>query len=562
MNAQKNFVKGAAILSSTGIFAKIFGMVYTIITTNVLQSIGMAPYMAAFPVYTFLLALSSAGLPVAISKMVSERIALGDHYAANLVFRKALKAMLLIGLVTSVLMMALSKPISLVLNIPHSDLTIMGIAPALFFVAVMSTYRGYFQGMMRMTPTAVSQIIEQLVKLGVGIALMYLLLPYGTEYGALGAILGITVSEVVSLAYLIFLYNRRKAKIKADIWRSSVTRLRQGIGKKMFYLALPIIIGSCAMPLVQLADSTIITNTLMSMKHIVLFGKEILIDTAVIGSDAAHEIVDSLYGLTSYINPIINLPAVFSMALAMSLVPAISSSNASHDLSGVASKAGIGFKLSLLIALPCGAGLYLFSEPIISLLYTVKDPLGLGLFAEAGKLMSIMGISVFFLTILQTMTGVLQGLGKTYLPVINLFIGLAVKIAISIITIRIPEINIAGAFYGTAACYFIAALLDVICVIKHTRARISLLNTILKPLLAGAVMGAFLYFALPLVSSTGADGVLAYSSIKTLLAVFVAAAVYGFFMLLFRAVNKEDLKYFPGGRRIAAFAVKLHIWKR
>jgi stage V sporulation protein B len=559
MNPQKNFVKGAAILSSTGFIAKIFGMVYTIVTTNVLQSIGMAPYMAAFPVYTFLLALSSAGLPVAISKMVSERIALGDYYAANLVFRKALKAMMLIGLITSALMIALSTPISLILNIPHSNLTIMGIAPSLFFVAVMSTYRGYFQGMMRMTPTAVSQIIEQVVKLIVGLALMYLLIGYGSEYGALGAILGITISEVASLGFLIVLYNKRKAGIKADIWRSTFTRLRHGIGKKMFYLALPIIVGSCAMPLVQLADSAIITNTLMGMKTIVLFGKEIVVDSSVIGLEAAHKIVDSLYGLTSYINPIVNLPAVFSMALAMSLVPAISASKASRDPAGVSSKAGMGFKLSLLIAIPCGVGLYLFSEPIIRLLYTVKDPLELGLFAETGKLLSIMGISVFFLTILQTMTGILQGLGKTYLPVINLFIGIAAKIVVSIVTIRIPEINIQGAFYGTAVCYFIAALLDVICVIKETKANISFVNTILKPLLAGAALGVFLFFAGPLIAHFSANGII--FRILTIGAVGVAAMLYFFFMFLFGAVTREDMKFFPGGRRLTSLAVKTRIWK-
>ncbi|HEX3073332.1 MAG TPA: oligosaccharide flippase family protein, partial [Ignavibacteriales bacterium] len=211
---QRSFVKGAAILGSMGLISKVFGAVYTIITTNILQSQGMAPYMAAFPVYTFLLAISSAGLPVAISKMVAERTALHDYRAAHMVFQTALKAMFIIGLFTTAVMMVFSGIIENVINIQYMNLTLLGIAPSLFFVSLLSAYRGYFQGMMRMTPTAVSQIIEQLVKLGVGILLMYLMKDIGPGYGALGAILGITVSEVAAYVYMLVLYNVKKAGIK------------------------------------------------------------------------------------------------------------------------------------------------------------------------------------------------------------------------------------------------------------------------------------------------------------------------------------------------------------
>ena len=174
IKTHKNFVKGAAILGGMGVISKVIGAVYTIITTNIVGTQGMSYYMTAFPVYTFLLAISSAGLPVAISKMVSERITLNDHKAAHMVFSTAIKAMIFIGLVTTVLMIGLSREIATALGRPDASLTIMAIAPSLFFVSILSAYRGYFQGMQRMSPTAWSQIIEQVGKLLVGLALAFL----------------------------------------------------------------------------------------------------------------------------------------------------------------------------------------------------------------------------------------------------------------------------------------------------------------------------------------------------------------------------------------------------
>ena len=161
---QNNFVKGAAILGGLGFVSKLIGAIYTIATTNIVGTHGMSYYTTAFPVYTFLLAISSAGLPVAISKMVSERVTLNDYKAAYKVFRTAIKAMVIIGIVTTVLMISLSKQIATVLGRPDASLAIAAIAPSLFFVAILSAYRGYFQGIQRMTPTAVSQIIEQVGK--------------------------------------------------------------------------------------------------------------------------------------------------------------------------------------------------------------------------------------------------------------------------------------------------------------------------------------------------------------------------------------------------------------
>ena len=203
---QKSLIKGAAILAGMGFISKIIGAVYTIATTSIVGTHGMSYYTTAFPVYTFLLAISSAGLPVAISKMVAERTALGDYKAAHGVFTKAAKAMFVIGLITTILMAGLSRPIATILGRPDASLAITAIAPSLFFVAIISAYRGYFQGVQQMLPTAVSQIIEQVVKAIAGLLLASLWIGKGEIYGAAGAVLGITISELFALAYLIIRY--------------------------------------------------------------------------------------------------------------------------------------------------------------------------------------------------------------------------------------------------------------------------------------------------------------------------------------------------------------------
>ncbi len=541
---QKSVAKGAALLGAMGFASKIIGAVYTIATTNIVGKHGMSYYTTAFPVYTFLLAISSAGLPVAISKMVAERIALDDYSAAHTVFSKAIKAMFAIGLVTSIFMISLSRPIATAIGRPDASLAIAAIAPSLFFVAIISAYRGYFQGMQQMMPTAVSQIIEQVIKVIAGLLLAWLWIGKGEIYGAAGAVLGITISEVFAFIYLSILYRARIADFKKQTTSRHHAELTKNIGRKLIILATPIIVGSCAMPLVQLADATIITNTLNGMKSVVLLGQQIILNS---------RIVDSLFSLlTAYVNPIINMPAVFSLALAVSLVPAISRSKAHGDLKGISNKAGIGLKLAMLIGLPCAAGLFLLSTPIIHLLFVKLKGDDLLI---AGNLMRIMSAAVLFLTVLQTMTGILQGLGKTYLPVINLFIGIFVKILISIFIIRIPAVNIQGAAYGTVACYAIAAVLDVIFVIKYAKIKIQILQDFIKPILATACMGLVVYFIMPHMA------VGEYSRITTISIILIAIVAYVFFTFFLGAINKDDVDYLPGGKRIKSIMIGLRIWK-
>lgn len=533
---QKSFVAGAAILGIIGLIVKTIGAVFRIPLANMLTEDGMAYYQAAYPMYVFLLAIASAGMPVAISKMVSERVALNDYKGANDVFRKAFKALLLIGLAATVLMLLLSNVIANFVGIPDSSYSFLAIAPSLFFVAAISAYRGYFQGLQMMSPTAFSQLIEQVGKLGLGLFFANLWKGYGLEYGAAGAMLGVTLSEILALIFMVVTYNLRKSDIKLQIKKSALMRSRTeetGIGRRLFILALPIIIGACAMPLVQMADTAIVTNSLVTMGYL-------------------QEQAEGLFGLlTGFVNPLINMPAVLSMALAMSLVPAISSSLAKNDIAGASKKSGMGFKLALLVGLPCAVGFFLLAQPIMHLLFSKLSGSRL---ETAGELLSIMAIGVLFLTILQTMTGILQGLGKTYIPVINLFIGVAVKVAVSLIFIRMPEVNVKGAAIGTVACYAVAALLDVIFVIKYAKFRFNIVEYVFKPVLAVGVMGLFAYFAMPFFITVMSE------RLATAATIAGSAVIYIILLFVFGALKQADMEFIPGGSRITRFMNKLGFW--
>ncbi len=539
-NGQKSFVKGAAILGVAGLIVKFIGAIFRIPLTNIIGADGMANYQVAYPIYAALVVISTAGLPAAISKLVSERVTLGDYRGAHKIFQSAFKLLLIIGVASTIVMLALSGLLANAAQIPSAKLSLLLIAPSLFFVSVLSAYRGYFQGLQMMSPTAITQLIEQIVKLGAGLYFAWLWYPKGVEYGAAGALLGVSISEIFALAVIIFLYNRRKKQIKKKRRQSgSITfQSNRSTVKDLLYTAIPITLGACLMPIVNFLDTLIVTNTMAS------------IDYSAFNPLSPKT---SFGVLTGSVNPLINMPAVLSLALCMSLIPAISEARAQKSQLMVSSRSAMGFKLSILIGLPCAIGMFLLAGPILTLLYSSglePDEILVGT-----QLLKTLSIGVLFLTLLQTMTGVLQGAGHPTIPLVNLAIGAVVKVVISIVLIRIPSININGAALGTAACYGIAAILNLIYVIKITKPSIKPLSGVIMPLLSTAVMGALVYFMYNSISTSLGK------TKATLLCLVAAVIVYVVMLFLTRSISKEDMEFIPGGGRITRLMNKLGFWE-
>lgn len=520
---QKSFVAGAALLAIIGLIVKGIGAVFRIPLGAIIGAVGMANYQAAYPVYAALVVISTAGLPTAISRMVSERVSVGDYKGAHKVFMTAFKVLLVIGVVTTAVMLLISKSIAIGVKVPTAYLSLMMIAPALLFVSILSAYRGYFQGLQMMWPTAFSQLIEQVVKLAAGLYLANLLYPRGVEWGAAGALIGITLSEIVALLFVMGIYQgkRRELREKRELLPNPAYQAKRSIPMDLLVIALPIALGGCIMPAINIADTAIVTRSLMAIGY----------------TEGAAQA--SFGVLTGFVNPLINMPAVLSLALCMSLVPAISAARAQKNQELVSRRSAMGLKLSLLVGLPSAVGIYILAGPIMNMLYgqSLKpDEMLLGT-----ELLQTLSIGVFFLTLLQTMTGILQGAGHQFVPLFNLLIGAVVKVVLSIVLIE--KIGVQGAAIGTAACYGIAALLNTVSMIRYTKPKVHMVSGLLMPLLASAAMGMVAYFLYNYLA-------VSMDNIKAVLISIVAAVIVYFGVLVITGgLRKSDLMEIKGSKK-------------
>lgn len=517
-----SFVQGAAILGIAGLIVKVIGAAFRIPLANTIGLIGTSYYDTAYPYYSWLLVISSSGLPTAISKMVSERVTLGDYRGAHRVFTTAMQILCCIGLLTSILMFFGSDYIARLHMLPEAAYCFKALAPALFFVALMCAYRGYMQGMQQMVPTAISQVVEQVGKLAVGLTLAFMLLDAGPEYAAMGALIGVTVSELLALIYVMLSYRRRWPKIRARLERS-VRREAEPVAARLIAIALPITIGASISPLASVVDSALIIRILLKLGY-------------------AKETAQTAFSLMrTNVATLTNMPGVLTMALAMSLVPAISAFSAKRDHAGVQDTARLGLKLALIIGLPCAVGLFVLASPILAMLY---PNLTEGELTLAVDLMHTSSIGVIFLSLVQSMTGVIQGMGKPNVPVFNLFIGFVLKVASLLALMNIPQINIQGAAVSTVVCYAFAGIADTIYVIRRAKLRLGLVDVLLKPVLSSGVMGFLVFMIYSFMQE------MEHQVLPTLAAVAVGVFAYGVMAIYFRFFTREELAYIPGGQRI------------
>ena len=419
---------------------------------------------------------------------------------------------------------------------PGAKYSMMALAPALLFVSMICAYRGYLQGLQRMTGTSISQFAEQVFKLLSGLLLAaYLTKRYaGTDLqyaaGAAGLLLGVTISEILALFVMIGFYLRTKGQYPALLADPNPNERVLG---PMLVIAIPITLGASILPIANFLDSVMIKRLLE-------------------GIGFTSEYAELNYtALCTYVRSIINLPATLTVGISMSVVPAISAARARSDRQGVKNLSLLSLKIAMAIGLPCAVGLSVLAGPIIKLLYSRVTPEAL---AIAEPLMHVAAFTVIFISLVQTATGALQGAGRHWLPMLFLLIGGITKIAVNLIFIPMPEINILGAVLSNLACYGVAGILDTIALLHVTKAKLSVVNTFLKPAFAAAVMGAAAWGVRYLLSRVGFLKTGLPSRIVTIIAILVAVAVYAVLTLLLGMFTKEELAYIPGGRKLARFA--------
>ena len=529
--SKENFIKGAAILGAAGLLVKILGAIYRIPLTNLIGTEGIGYYQPAYNIYNLLLVVSLSGFPTAIAKMVSERRAMQNYQAAYDVYKISQWGLFIIGLVSSAFVLVFAKNLVSFLGFPGSYYSMIALVPALFAVPLLSAYRGFFQGTQNMTPIALSQLIEQVFRVAVGLYLAYALVGRGLEEAAAGATFGASAGGVAALIliYLMFFFNKKS--IKKEIESSSHNKIEpvQDVVKKLLYIAIPITIGASIAPLMGIMDSYIVSNRLLAIGY------------------NNTQIADLFGELSGTAQTLINFPQVFSTAVAMSLVPVITEAFTKKQVSRLNITANAGVKMSLIIGLPCGVGLFMLAEPVIALLYASIGP---EKHASSGALLEILAIGVIFLTMVQAFTAILQSINKQFHPVKNLAVGLVVKVVLSYILIGMPSINIKGAAISTTISYLVVALLNWRD-INNTKIKINLISISARPLLSSAAMALATGVSFNVLKS-----VLGSQNLATLGSIVIAALVYGVSLFLTGAITKEDLELIPKGEKLARFVRK------
>ncbi len=524
--AKKSFFKGAVILGVAGIIVKIFGAFFRIPLANIIGDTGMGYYQTAYPVYVLLLTLSTAGIPTAIARLVSERTTEGNHREAYRIFTVSFRLLLGLGIVTSLILFFGAPYIVQYIMKGETEAvySMRSIAPALLFVPIMAAFRGYFQGKQDMAPTASSQVVEQAFRVAFGLSAAVLLLPLGVQFAAAGASAGAAIGGLFGLLGIFIIFLRKRSGIKEECRNSAEGEsesVRRILGR-IVAIAVPVTIGAAIMPIMTNIDLFIVVRR--------------LVESGYTSAEA-----NSLYGqLSGFATPLINLPQVLTQAIAMSLVPAVAAAFISGDREFLQYNTAFGIRTAMIIGMPCSVGLMVLSEPIMLLLYPAQKASA----SNAAESLFILAFGAIFLSLVQTLTGILQGVKKQMVPVMNLCIGAVAKIIITYILTGIPSVNVKGAAAGTAVAYITAALLNYRAVRKYTGTRPDLALTFGKPVLSSVVMGAVVLAVYHGVS------MFAGNTVSTMISVFCGVIIYAFCILRLKGITPEEIRMLPKGEKI------------
>ena len=522
---KQSFLQGAAILALATAIVKIIGAIYKIPMQSVIGKAGFGYFNTAYAIYDVLLMISTAGLPVAMSRMISEAQALENHNQIRKIFSTALKVFLCIGILGTGGMLLFSRQLSVMMvGNDRSWAAITALAPAVLFICVISAFRGFFQGQSNMTPTSVSQVFEAVCKLVIGLGAAWAIMNFvgDATYGAGGAILGVTVGCMVSVVYLFACYRKAKRTLPTGGQaKTTGETLRQ-----LLAIAVPITIGSAGLQLINLADTAVYMRQ--------------LVNAAGVESTRA----DELKGIYDFCRTIFNLPCSFITPLVVSIIPSITEHITLKNHRGVRMLEGSALRITGLIAMPCAFGLASLSKPIVDLLTSDAEYAAADLHI-GGVIMALMGITVIFNSLILVTNAIMQAHGDVKTPVVNMLLGGIAKVILNYFLVAIPSLNIMGAAIGTLACYFIIILLNVFAMLrKKTIAGRSFLG-LGKPLLAGAIMGAAAFAANKLLSG------FVSSSIATLASIAVAGVIYLILVIVFKVITRDDCALLPKGEKIA-----------
>ena len=534
---KQSFLGGAAILASAVAVVKAIGFFYKIPLNNILGEEGKTYFDSAYQIYNVLLSISTAGLPIALSKLVSEAQAKGRENEKRRLFSTAIWIFFALGLAGFAIMSLGTGWVAARLHNESAYWAIKALSPAVFCVCLLACMRGYTQGQGNMTPTAVSQVLEALCKLGIGLALAWYIFRagMGQEFVAAGAILGVTIGTVLSMLFLIaYLLTHRSPGERLDVPAG-----RAVLARRILAIGVPITLSNSAMSIINLVDTSIVMGRLQD------------------GLGLTEESAAALKGAYGYAMDMLNLPPAFVFPVTMSLIPVAAAALARKDHREVDRIVSSAFRLIAILALPCGVGLSVLSTPIMRLVLPARPEAALA----AGPHLRVLGLACIFVCLMNLTNAILQTYGKVHLPVLTVILGGLVKIVLNYLLVGEPEINIHGAPISTLCCYLVIAGLNLSLVWLYSPEKPRYLQIFFKPVLASALMGGgawavhgFVSRALSgafLGAATEARAAYLTNAAATLCGILAGVAVYAVLVVVLRILRAEDLKTVPHGAKLA-----------
>ena len=543
---KQTFLQGTAVLAMATVLVKLMGFLFKVPLNNIIGEDGFGYFNTAYDVYNVLLMISTTGLPVAMSRMISQAQTLGNHAQIKRIYRTSLYVFLTIGMVGSLGMLFFCRQLSVMVTTnENSWAAIAALAPCVLLICLVSAYRGFFQGQSNMTPTSVSQIFEAVTRLVVGLGLAWLVMKLTGEaavraqgivlasgetaqdYGDMtlaagGAILGVTLGSLISVVYLHHKFRQSNQILSLGGGTAKSTRSTM---KELLSIAVPITLGSAGLQIINLFDTMIYMRRLTGALQ------------------WTEKMADSAKGVYNFCQTVFALPCSFIPTITIAVIPAITASLTRKDLAEVKATSESSVRTMALIAMPCAAGLFVMAEPVIRLLcstYT-EDKIQL-----AATMLAILGLTVIFNSLVLLLNAIMQAHGDVVTPVVNMLIGGIIKIIVNYILVGQPNLNIVGAPIGTFICYISITALDLIAMKRHISARPAIFKNIIRPGLASAIMGAATFMVYRVLSNAISSWKLA-----CLLSLAFAVVLYAVLVVFLRCLTYEDCMLLPKGEKIA-----------
>lgn len=534
-----SFMKNVVILIFSQLLIKVLGLVYKLVITNIpgFGDTGLGYYSAGYQIYALLLTLSSIGIPSVISKLVSERIAIGDTKGANRIFKVAFKFFTTIGFILSIgLFFGADIIANNILNVPDVAYVMKVLSPAIVFVAMSAVLRGYFSGQQNMKPTSVSQTLEQFLNCVLSITFVYACIGKDTYIMAAAGNLSTTCAIVITFIYLIMYFKKNKLDTSDSIISPEKKKTNKELLKTILGISIPITVSS----LISVISGVIDTATVSNCMQIAYSG-------AVASKEELEQIAMSATGILSKVDTLVSFPLAINLAFSTALTPAISEALAKKDKRTASRRLSFSFFASLIIILPSAVGFIVLSEPILKMLYpTASD--GAGVFMIASVSMILTALS-------QTLTGGLYGVNQSKIPAIAAGLGAVIKFILNMILISNPNIGIYGASISSFVYQVIVFFICYNVMNRCVNMKIKFKTHILKPVISALGMGLVVFLGYRLFS-----GFLG-NTISTIISIILGAISYCALILFTKTLKKDDIMMIPYGTKIYNVLVKLKIYR-